>query len=77
MDKKCNEPSVIYSKKTFDFVTCYLVILYYALDLVLNYIAWSGLEVALFWTICAPPQCERVCGGPVSNTYDRVFCENK
>ena len=36
MDKKYNESSVIYGKKTFDFVICYLVILYYDLDFALN-----------------------------------------
>ena len=36
IDKKCNGFSVIYGKKTFDFVICYRVIFYYDLDLVLN-----------------------------------------
>ena len=33
MDKKYNGSLVIYGKKAFDFVICYLVILYYDLDL--------------------------------------------
>ena len=36
MDKKYNGTSMIYGEKTFDFVICYLVILHYDLDLVLN-----------------------------------------
>ena len=35
-------------KKTFDSVMCYLVILYYNLDFVLNEVASNGLEVAPF-----------------------------
>ena len=36
MDKKDNGSSMIYGKRTFDFVICYLVILYYGLYDVLN-----------------------------------------
>ena len=64
MNKKYNGSSVIYSKKTFDFVICCLVTLYYDLDLVLNQVVSNGLEVALF-EIVLPPQCERACGGLV------------
>ena len=35
IDKRYNGSSVIYVKKTFDFVICYLI-LYYDLDLLLN-----------------------------------------
>ena len=35
MDKKYNGSSVIYGKKTFDSIICYLVILYYEVDVVL------------------------------------------
>ena len=51
MDKMCNGSSMIYDKKTFDFVSCvmcYLVILYYDLDLILIEVASNGLEVAPF-----------------------------
>ena len=48
MDKKYNGSSVIYGKKTFDIVICYLVILYYNMSLVLNYVALNDLEVGLF-----------------------------
>ena len=47
MGKKYNGSSVIYGKKAFDFIS-YLVILYYDLDLVLNYVASNGLKVASF-----------------------------
>ena len=48
MDKKYIGNSVIYCKKTFDFVLCYLVTLYYDLDLLLNEVASSSPEVKLF-----------------------------
>ena len=48
MDKRYNASSVIYDKNVFDFVICYLAILYYGLDLFLNEIASNGLKLALF-----------------------------
>ena len=51
MDKKYNGSN---GKKNFDFVICYLVILYYNLDLVLNQIASNRLEVVPFWKVFAP-----------------------
>ena len=48
MDKKYNRSSLINGKTTFDFVIYYLVILYYDLHLVLNYVASNGLKVTLF-----------------------------
>ena len=64
MDKKYNESPVIYGKKTFDFVICYLVILYSDLDLVINFkLVQTTLKLPLFETFL-PPQCDRVCGGP-------------
>ena len=72
MDKKYNGFSVIYGKKSFDFVICYLVILYYDLDRVLDQVASSDLEVALLWKICAP-QCERACGGPGKASSLKLF----
>ena len=48
MDKKYNGSSVTCGKKTFDFIICYFVILYYDLDLVLIEVASNGLEVVPF-----------------------------
>ena len=75
MDKKYNASSLIYVQKTFNFVICYLVILYYDLDFVLNQVASNGLEVAPFENFL-PPQCERACGGPDSWDYAIDHNEN-
>ena len=51
MDKKYNGSSVIYGKKTFDFVICYLVILHSDLDLVINFkLLQTTLKLPLFET---------------------------
>ena len=71
MNTKCNGSSLIYGKKISDFVICYLVILYYVLDLVPNYVASNGLKVVPFENVL-PPQWERACGGPV-NIYNILF----
>ena len=57
-----------FGKKNLWFYYIFSFYLVYDLDLVLNEVAWNGLEVALFWKIL-PPQCERVCGGSISYIY--------
>ena len=66
MDKRYNGSSVIYGKKIFDFVLCYLVILYYDLDLFKTKSFQRALKFLLF-EIFVLPQCERACGGPLES----------
>ena len=47
MDKRYIGHLVIYCKKTFDFVLCYLVTLYYDLDLLLIEVASNSPDVEL------------------------------
>ena len=58
MDKMCNGSSVIYDKKTFDFVSCimtWILFLFKLLQMALK----SLLLEKIF-----PSQCERACRGP-------------
>ena len=80
MDETYNGSSVIYGKKAFDFLICYLAILYYDLDLALNQVVSNGLKVASFWKIFAPTMwmsVRKACENSRATIILGRFVENK